>query len=88
MLEKYLGTKPLYYNKIDYMRMPCIYKKIKEELPKPRIIHLIGTNGKGTTGRFLATALYSLGFNTGHYTSPHILEFNERIWLNGKNSSR
>ena len=28
-----------------------------------------------------------MGFKTGHYTSPHILEFNERIWLNGKNAS-
>jgi dihydrofolate synthase/folylpolyglutamate synthase len=53
----------------------------------PKIIHLIGTNGKGTTGRFLATALLSLGYKVGHYTSPHILEFNERIWLNGANAS-
>jgi dihydrofolate synthase/folylpolyglutamate synthase len=65
--------------------MPRVYEKIKEYLPTPKIIHIIGTNGKGTTGRFLANALYSIGFNTGHYTSPHILEFNERIYLNDKN---
>ncbi|PHQ65236.1 MAG: bifunctional folylpolyglutamate synthase/dihydrofolate synthase [Sulfurimonas sp.] len=63
--------------------MPRIYDSIKSHLPKPKLIHLVGTNGKGTTGRFLATALHSLGFNTGHYTSPHIIEFNERIWING-----
>jgi len=67
--------------------MPRTYEKIKEHLKLPKIIHLVGTNGKGTTGRFLASALYSLGFNTGHYTSPHILAFNERIWLNGENVS-
>ena len=85
MLEAFLETKPLYYNEIDYTRMPRVYAKIKNRLKLPKIIHIIGTNGKGTTGRFLATALYSLGFSTGHYTSPHILEFNERIWRNGKN---
>ncbi|QSZ43053.1 bifunctional folylpolyglutamate synthase/dihydrofolate synthase [Sulfurimonas aquatica] len=64
--------------------MPRVYESIKNKLHIPKIIHLIGTNGKGTTGRFLASALYTLGFKVGHYTSPHILEFNERIWLNGK----
>ncbi|WP_415396478.1 bifunctional folylpolyglutamate synthase/dihydrofolate synthase [Sulfurimonas sp. CS5] len=86
MLQDFLNAKPLYYDEIDYSRMPRIYEKIKPYLPMPKIIHLIGTNGKGTTGRFLATALYSLGFNVGHYTSPHILEFNERVWINGKNA--
>ena len=85
MLENFLENKPLYYDEIDYTRMPRIYAKIKNRVKIPKIIHLVGTNGKGTTGRFLAAALYSLGFSTGHYTSPHILEFNERIWCNGKN---
>lgn len=87
MLKKFLDKKPLYYDEIDYTRMPRVYESIKNHFKLPKIIHLIGTNGKGTTGRFLASALYSLGYNVGHYTSPHILEFNERIWLNGKNVS-
>ncbi len=87
MLQDYLLVKPLYYDKIDYTRMPRIYKSLKSKLPTPEIIHIVGTNGKGTTGRFLSAALYSLGFNTGHYTSPHILNFNERVWLNGSEVS-
>ncbi len=87
MLSSFLDAKPLYYTEIDYTRMPRIYEKIKSHLPSLKIIHLIGTNGKGTTGRFLASALYSLGYKTGHYTSPHILDFNERIWLDGNNIS-
>jgi dihydrofolate synthase/folylpolyglutamate synthase len=82
---EYLNTKPLFYDEIDYTRMPRIYEKIKESLPTPKIIHIIGTNGKGTTGRFLANALHSKGIKVGHYTSPHILEFNERIFLNANN---
>ena len=83
MLQQFLDNKPLYYDEIDYTRMPRVYQKIKHKLPKVKIIHLVGTNGKGTTGRFLASALHTKGFYVGHYTSPHILEFNERIWLNG-----
>lgn len=80
-LETFLNAKPLFYDEIDYDRFPRIYKKIKHHFKTPKIIHLIGTNGKGTTGRFLATALHNLGKSVGHYTSPHILKFNERIWI-------
>lgn len=82
---EYLNTKPLFYDEIDYSRMPRIYEKIKLSLVTPKIIHVIGTNGKGTTGRFLANALHVKGISVGHYTSPHILEFNERVWINGTN---
>jgi len=67
--------------------MPRVYDTLKDRFPLPKIIHIIGTNGKGTTGRFLASALYSLGFKTGHYTSPHIESFNERIWINAQSAS-
>ncbi len=85
MLQEFLENKPLYYNEIDYARMPRVYEKIKSHFNISKIVHIVGTNGKGTTGRFLAAALVYQGFKVGHYTSPHILEFNERIWLNGSN---
>lgn len=87
VLKEFLSKKPLYYSEIDYTRMPRVFGEIKSSFDTPKVIHVIGTNGKGTTGRFLATALLFLGLKTGHYTSPHILEFNERIWLNGENAS-
>src|SRR3989338_5911451 len=67
--------------------MPRIYEKLKSSLTTPKTVHIIGTNGKGTTGRFLANALCSMGVKVGHYISPHILEFNERVWLNGANAT-
>lgn len=63
--------------------MPRTWEKIKARVSVPKIIHLVGTNGKGTTGRFLASALWRAGYSVGHYTSPHILRFNERFWLDG-----
>jgi len=86
-LINFLDSKPLYYDEIDYNRFPRIYKKIKQHFKEPKIIHLVGTNGKGTTGRFLASALFKNGFKVGHYTSPHILKFNERIWIDGDDIS-
>lgn len=86
-LDDFLSRKPLFYDVIDYDRFPNAYQSIKNFLPKLKIIHLVGTNGKGSSGRFLATALSRLGKKTGHYTSPHILRFNERIWLDGSEVS-
>jgi dihydrofolate synthase/folylpolyglutamate synthase len=84
-LDEFLAQKPLYYNEIDYTRMPRAYESIKDKITIPKVIHVVGTNGKGTTGRFIANALVALGFKTGHYTSPHIFKFNERIWIDGDN---
>jgi dihydrofolate synthase/folylpolyglutamate synthase len=86
-LENFLNNKPLYYDVIDYTRMPRVYARVETAFKIPKVIHLIGTNGKGTTGRFLASALLSMGHTVGHYTSPHILRFNERIWLGGADVS-
>lgn len=82
-LEAFLAQKPLFYDVIDYDRFPNAFAKVGHLLHKPKIIHVVGTNGKGSTGRFLATALSRLGKRTGHYTSPHIVGFNERIWIEG-----
>ncbi len=83
-LQEFLNKKPLYYKEIDYSRMPRAWQSVKRHFKLPKIIHIVGTNGKGTTGRFLAYYLHKSGFRVGHYTSPHILKFNERIWIDGK----
>lgn len=87
LLQEFLDAKPLYYDEIDYTRMPRVWERISTAFRLPKLIHLVGTNGKGTTGRFLASALYAKGFCVGHYSSPHILEFSERIWFNGASVS-
>jgi dihydrofolate synthase/folylpolyglutamate synthase len=86
-LELFLRGKPLYYDEIDYTRMPRIYEAVKSHFYIPKIIHIVGTNAKGSTGRYLAHALHVRGIKTGHYTSPHILKFNERIWIDGADVS-
>jgi dihydrofolate synthase/folylpolyglutamate synthase len=82
-LLKYLEKKPPYYNHIDYERMPRIFRAVSHNFHLSKTVHITGTNGKGSTGRFLAQMLESAGLRVGHYTSPHILEFNERFYRNG-----
>lgn len=86
-LELFLQSKPLFYKEIDTARMPRVYEKVKSHFNYGKVIHIIGTNGKGTTGRFIASALHKHGAKVGHYTSPHILRFNERIWIDGSDVS-
>lgn len=47
-------------------------------------IHVGGTNGKGSTAHTLAAMLQSAGYKTGLYTSPHLVDFRERIRVDGK----
>ncbi len=47
-------------------------------------IHIAGTNGKGSSSHMIASILQSSGYKTGLYTSPHLLDFRERIKLNGE----
>jgi dihydrofolate synthase/folylpolyglutamate synthase len=84
----FIDQKSMAYHHIDTLRMGRIWQKIASSFPTiPPTIHVIGTNGKGTTGRFIANALLNKGIKVGHYTSPHIQSFNERIWIDGKNVS-
>ena len=49
-----------------------------------KTIHVAGTNGKGSTAHTLAAVLQSAGYKTGLFTSPHLLDFRERIRINGE----
>lgn len=51
---------------------------------KFRTIHIAGTNGKGSCSHTIAAILQSAGYKTGLYTSPHLIDFSERIKVNGK----
>ena len=52
-----------------------------------KIIHVGGTNGKGSTAHTIASILQCQGFKVGLYTSPHLVDFRERIRVNGQKIS-
>ena len=63
-------------------------KMYKEPHKHYRIIHIAGTNGKGSTAHMLASCLQECGYRVGLFTSPHFVDFRERIRVNGKKISR
>jgi len=90
-LPNFLNTKPLYYKEIDHERIHHAYERLSPHIRRPKTIHIVGTNGKGSTGRMIAHLAWQgengEGLRVGHYTSPHIIRFNERIWHNGHDTT-
>ncbi|MBR4849139.1 MAG: bifunctional folylpolyglutamate synthase/dihydrofolate synthase [Bacteroidaceae bacterium] len=66
--------------------------KLDDHLDNPhrkfRTIHIAGTNGKGSTSHTLAAILQESGYKVGLYTSPHLIDFRERMRVNGKPASK
>ena len=63
-------------------------QRIDEHYGKPhqnfKTIHIAGTNGKGSVSHTLSAVLQVAGYKVGLYTSPHLLDFSERIRINGQ----
>lgn len=55
---------------------------------KLKMIHIGGTNGKGSTSNMLASVLQEQGYKVGLYNSPHLIDFTERIKVNGNNCEK
>lgn len=55
---------------------------------KLKMIHIGGTNGKGSTSNMLASVLQEQGYKVGLYNSPHLVDFTERIKVNGQNANK
>ena len=53
-----------------------------------QIIHIAGTNGKGSTAAFVSSILHAAGFVVGRFTSPHLIRFTERIVVDGQEISK
>ncbi len=65
-----------------------VISALLEELGNPHqrlaVIHVAGTNGKGSVCAMLESVLRATGFKTGLYTSPHLIDFSERFRINGE----
>lgn len=79
-----------YINEIPWtMRKPGLdrIKKLLDKLGRPdralKYVHVAGTNGKGSVCAMLASVFIEAGLNTGLFTSPHLMKYNERMKVNG-----
>ena len=69
--------------KIGLHRTKTLLSKCGDPHNEIPVIHIAGTNGKGSTAAMIASILRELGRKVGLYTSPHLVRFNERIRING-----
>lgn len=65
-------------------RIGALLKALSNPQDGLRVIHVAGTNGKGSTSAFLASVLSAAGHTVGLFTSPHLVAFPERIRINGR----
>ena len=70
--------------KADLNNTIAICKALGNPEKKIKCVHVAGTNGKGSSSHMLAAVLQQAGYKTGLYTSPHLVDFRERIKINGK----
>jgi dihydrofolate synthase/folylpolyglutamate synthase len=86
VLDYLYGLKK-FGDKLRLEEMEKLVSALDNPQNKFKSIHIAGTNGKGSTAAFLAQILEEAGYKVGLYTSPHLVNFNERIKINGKDIS-
>jgi len=64
-------------------RVAAVWRALGAPAPAPRIVTVAGTNGKGSSVAFLEAILGAAGYRVGAYTSPHLLDYNERVRIEG-----
>lgn len=69
--------------KADLGPITSLLNQLGHPEKKIKCIHVAGTNGKGSVSHLLASALQANGYKVGLYTSPHLVDFRERIKING-----
>lgn len=70
--------------KADLTNTIALAKHLKNPELQFKSIHVGGTNGKGSVSHLLASVFQEAGYKVGLYTSPHLIDFRERIKINGK----
>ncbi len=68
-------------------RVKSLLERLGNPEKKFRTIHVVGTNGKGSTSAFLSTILLHAGHSVAQFSSPHLVHFTERFRINGKEYS-
>lgn len=85
---KLLQSQGKFYINLGLERIQAILELLNNPQDRAKIIHIAGTNGKGSVASTLANILKCAGFKTGLYTSPHLVEYTERIKINNKEISK
>ncbi|MDP7179670.1 MAG: folylpolyglutamate synthase/dihydrofolate synthase family protein [Candidatus Woesearchaeota archaeon] len=69
-------------------RVTELLNKLRNPQKDLKVIHVTGTNGKGSTSAMISSILVSAGYKVGMYTSPHLVSFRERLMINSEEISK
>ncbi|MDD3631505.1 MAG: bifunctional folylpolyglutamate synthase/dihydrofolate synthase [Atribacterota bacterium] len=81
---EYIYNLNKYGIKLGLKNITCLLSLFDNPHLKTRVIHVAGTNGKGSTSAIIHSILQNAGYKVGLYTSPHLVSFQERMVINGE----
>lgn len=85
---QYIEYTAKFSSKLGLERTEAILKLLGDPHKRIKCIHVAGTNGKGSVTAMVTNILMESGYRVGMYTSPYLMEFEERIQVNGENISK
>ncbi|MDY7218845.1 bifunctional tetrahydrofolate synthase/dihydrofolate synthase [Denitrificimonas sp. JX-1] len=89
-LEQWLSyLEQLHPSEIDMglARVKAVAQRLRLPRIANKVVTVTGTNGKGSTCAFIANLVAQEGLRVGVYSSPHLLNYNERVYINGENAT-
>ena len=82
--QRRIGEYLRFGSKLGLERMEALCSMLGNPESGLRVIHVAGTNGKGSVCRYIYDMLLALGYTAGIFTSPYVMDFRERIEVNGE----
>lgn len=81
---EYIHTVSWNRSRLGLSRIKELLRLLGNPEKSLKFVHVVGTNGKGSTSKMLSSILTEAGYKTGLYISPYVLRFNERIQVDGE----
>ena len=75
----YIHSASRFKGELTLRRMERLCALLGEPQKKMKLVHVAGTNGKGSTAALISSALIAAGYRTGTFISPYVLDFRERM---------
>ncbi|MEO0852153.1 MAG: bifunctional folylpolyglutamate synthase/dihydrofolate synthase [Cyanobacteria bacterium J06648_11] len=85
--EVYLDSLTHFGIQLGLTRINALLDVLGEPQQQIPIVHVAGTNGKGSVCALVSHAIAAAGYRVGRYTSPHLVDWRERIWVGGESIS-
>lgn len=85
---EYIESLNQYGSVLGLENMVCLLNLLGNPQEELSFVHIAGTNGKGSVLAYVSTILYKAGYKVGRYVSPTVVDYRERIQINGKMISK